>query len=395
MVTKNLRIIVAKRLCSRYKDTLKFTIQPVQRQRVFFRVESLSTISLVTKRKIRVIMPEEISNTEPSAQHRGIMIKKLKLLLWICIVLSLLLFGKAEASASSPSAGRVETKSTALNVRKTKDGSSAVIGKLKKSSHVTLVSKSGNRWKVEYKDGKYGYCHEDYIKKVSEKVRYVSISSGHLNVRSKKSTASAIKDKLKRGDEVIVLSASGGFSKILYNGTKTGFVKSSYLSASKPKTKSISLSVPSYKQNDSRWRSIKIGIQGDTIGSSGCTTTCLAMTESVRTKKNVTPKDMAERLTYTESGRLYWPENYVVEYTTNSTYLSSVYSVLKKGRPVIVGSKKANGSQHWVVVTGFSGNPDSPRASDFTINDPGSSSRTRLSEFISVYPGLYKLAYYK
>ena len=93
--------------------------------------------------------------------NRGIMLKKLKLLLWICIVLSLLLFGKSEAEASSPSAGRVETKATALNVRKTKDGSSAVIGKLKKSSHVTLISKSGNRWRVEYKDGKYGYCHEE------------------------------------------------------------------------------------------------------------------------------------------------------------------------------------------------------------------------------------------
>lgn len=310
-------------------------------------------------------------------------------------MLSTLLFCSPEADAASL-AGKVQTKSTALNVRKTKDGSSAVIGKLKKSSHVTLISKSGNRWRVEYKNGKYGYCHEDYISIVSEKVRYVNITSGVLNVRSKKSTSSSVMDKLKRGEEVIVLSSSDGFSKILYYGTKTGYVKSSYLSSKKPedKAKKITLSVPSYKQTDSRWKSIKIGTQGDTIGSSGCTTTCLAMTESQRTGKAVTPADMAKKLTYAPAGWLYWPQNYNVEYTSASSYLSSVYKVLKSGKPVIVGSKKSNGSQHWVVVTGFSGNPDSLKASDFLINDPGSSTRTKLSDFISAYPKLYKIAYY-
>lgn len=312
-------------------------------------------------------------------------------------MLSVFLFCAPEAEAALLSAGKVQTKSTSLNVRKTKESSSAVIGSLKKNSHVTLVSKTGNKWKVEYKNGKYGYCHEDYIKKVSEKVRYVNIKSGSLNVRSKSNTSSKIKDKLKRAEEVIVLSSSDGFSKILYRGTKTGYVKASYLSVSKPqnKTEAINLSVPSYKQTDSRWKSIKIGTQGDTIGSSGCTTTCLAMTESVRTNKTVTPADMAKKLTYAPAGWLYWPQNYNVEYTSASTYLSSVYSALKKGKPIIVGSKKANGSQHWVVVTGFKGNPASLSASQFTINDPGSNTRARLSEFISAYPELYKVAYYK
>ena len=261
----------------------------------------------------------------------------------------------------------------------------------------TLVSKSGDRWRVEYKNGKYGYCHEDYIKKVSEKVRYVNITNGVLNVRTKKNTSSKIKDKLKRGEEVVVLSTSEGFSKILYYGTKTGYVKASYLSASKPKnnTEAITVSVPSFKQTDSRWKNIRIGTQGDTIGSSGCTTTCLSMTESVRTKKTVSPADMAKKLTYAPAGWLYWPNNYNVEYTSNSSYLSSVYRVLKSGKPVIVGSKKNNGSQHWVVVTGYKGNPSTLKASDFTINDPGSSTRKKLSEFISVYPNLYKVAYYK
>ena len=323
--------------------------------------------------------------------------KKLKFLLWVSLLLSALIFCSGEADAASLSAGKVQTKSTALNVRKTTDSSSAVIGTLKKGSHVTLASKHGDKWKVEYKNGKYGYCHEDYIKVVSEKVRYVNITSGGLNVRSKGSTSSSVKDKLKRGKEVIILSSSDGFSKILYNGTKTGYVKSSYLSSKKPlsNTEKISLSVPSYKQTDSRWKNIKIGTQGDTIGSSGCTTTCLAMTESVRTKKTVTPSDMAKRLTYAPAGWLYWPKEYNVEYTSKASYLSSVYSALKSGKPVIVGSKKTNGSQHWVVVTAFSGNPSSLKASDFSINDPGSNTRARLSEFISVYPELYKIAYFK
>lgn len=322
------------------------------------------------------------------------------LIICLCLVLATLSasFSVSASGSTQKTAAKVSTVSTALNVRKTKSSSSKVLTTLKKGSWVTLISKSGKRWKVEYASGKYGYCHEKYItQRKSSYERYVSISSGKLNVRSGAGKSYKVKAKLKNGKSVVVLSTSGSYSKILYNGTKTGYVATKYLSETKPSssTETIKLSVVSYKQNDSRWSSIKIGTQGDTISSSGCTTTCLAMTESVRTSQTVTPKTMASRLTYASAGWLYWPDNYNVQLVSSSDYLSLTYKLLKEGKPVIIGSKKANGSQHWVVVTGYSGNPSSLNAKDFTINDPGSSTRTKLSDFISVYPNLYKLVSYK
>lgn len=321
----------------------------------------------------------------------------LNLFLCFSFLLVLALTPFEKVSAASVSAGKVNTKSTSLNVRKTSSSNSEIITTLSKGTYVTLISKSADKWKVQYSSGKYGYCHSSYIKEVESEVKYVNITSGVLNVRSKSSTSSSVKDKLSKGQQVLSLSSSNGFTKILYYGTKTGYVKSDYLSSNKPSSanQKISLSVPYYNQTDSRWKDIKIGTSGDTIGSSGCTTSCLAMTESFRKGKTVTPKDMAASLKYADAGWLYWPTDYTVELTSSSTYLSSLYSLLKKNKPVIIGAKKSNGSQHWVVVTGFNGNPASPKASDFTVNDPGSKTRTTLSQFISAYPVLYKIAYYK
>ena len=68
--------------------------------------------------------------------------------------------------------------------------------------------------------------------------------------------------------------------------------------------------------------------------------------------------------------------------------------MLKEGKPVIMGAKTYSGNQNWVVVTGFTGG-DSLSAANFKINDPGTASRTNLSQFLSAYPVFYKLVYYK
>ena len=116
------------------------------------------------------------------------------------------------------------------------------------------------------------------------------------------------------------------------------------------------------------------------------------MTESYRTGTTLTPAAMANKLSYAPAGWLYWPSNYVLS-TDGTNYLQTVYNLLKSGKPAILGMKKSNGAQHWVVVTGFTGG--ALTAANFTINDPGSNSRTRLSDFVSVYPNFYKLVYYR
>lgn len=314
----------------------------------------------------------------------------------LCFCITGATFGSSAATASSR-AGKVATSSSALNLRSSASLSGTVVKQAKKGSYLTLLGKSGDWWKVEYAKGKTAYAHGDYIKTVSSKVMYVATASGNLNVRSSASTGASIKTTLAKNTLVLRISESSDWSRILYNGNKTGYVSSKYLSETKSTDtyKKIALSVKSYKQTDSRWSSIKIGTQGDTIGSSGCTTTALAMTESFHQNKTITPKDMANTLSYSSSGMLYWPTNYSTELVSSSDYLSKIYSVLNSGKPVVVGMKKSNGSQHWVVVTGHSKSTSSLSAVNFTINDPGSNTRTLLSEFASAYPVPYKIAYRK
>lgn len=292
-----------------------------------------------------------------------------------------------QAASLDSKAGIVSVSSGSLNVRSSGSTGSAVISSLSKGSYVTLISKSGSWWKVEYAKGRFGYCHGDYITSTSSTARSVSLNSGTLNVRSGPGTGYTKTGSLSRGEVALVLSSSGGWSRILYHGTKTGYVSSAYLSGSASGYEPVALNVPSFKQTDSRWANVKIGSSGKTIAQIGCATTAIAMIESYRTGQTIYPNAMAKRLRYTASGSVYWPSDYT-GVTSSSGYLSKLHAQLKQGKPVLFGAKNSYGGQHWVVVTGFTGG--SLSASAFTIQDPGSNSRTTLQQFLSAYPTFYK-----
>ncbi len=300
---------------------------------------------------------------------------------------------KVRAADKSSAAGIVNVYDGRLNVRSAPSISANKITSILDGSYITLISKNGSWWKVEYEDGKYGYCSSSYISAVSSsKAAAVSTSGSNLNVRTGPSTNYSIKAKLQNGKTVVIISESGDFSRILYNGTSTGYVSSRYLrKLSSSESSVVSLSVVNYKQTDSRWSYVTLGSSGKTIGNIGCTTTALAMTESYRTGKSITPDIMAGKLKYSSSGSLYWPSNYTFV-TDSDSYLYTIRGLLRKGKPVILGCKKSSGGQHWVVVTGYNGRGVS--SSNFTINDPGSRTRTTLDQFLSVYPNFYKIAYY-
>jgi len=307
--------------------------------------------------------------------------------LLLCGVLVLILAVPVSASPSRY-AGAVTTRSGSLNVRKSASSASAVLTTLPKGSYVTLLSKSGSWWYVEYGKNSYGYCHADYITQVAGTGTAVRLSYGTLNVRSGPGTSYAAKDWLTNGEQVVVLSTSGAWSRILYHGTKTGYVSSKYLSSG---STALSLSVPSFKQTDSRWANVKLGASGKTIAQIGCATTAIAMMESYRTGTTVYPDAMAHKLRYTSSGSVYWPSHYTAS-TSSADYLSRILALLQRGKPVLFGAKNSWGGQHWVVVTGFTGG--SVTASSFTIHDPGSHSRINLQQFLEAYPVFYKFLSY-
>ncbi len=321
--------------------------------------------------------------------------KSLSIILTLIITFTMLLVPvKSYGATLTSQAGVVSISSGKLNVRKSASTSSSVLTSLSNKAYITLISKTGDWYYVEYADGKYGYCHKNYIKLDSGKTATVKTTSTALNVRGGAGTSYAVIDRVLKNDIVIILSSSNGWSKILYNGVKTGYVSSQYLSTNTlpGSYQEIRLNVPDFKQTDSRWANVKIANSGKTIAQIGCVTTGIAMMESYRQGKNIYPDAMSKKLSYSSSGNVYWPSDYKVV-TSSSNYLQGIYQKLKEGKPILFGAKKSSGTQHWVVITGYSGG-DTLRASDFTINDPGTNRRTTLQQFLNEYPIFYKYFYY-
>lgn len=308
----------------------------------------------------------------------------------VCLASMVFPVGASGATLESK-AGLVSTSSGRLHVRSGPSTASAVVSSLQKGGYVTLLSRSGSWWQVEYAKGKYGYSHADYIKTISSNAAAVQVQSGNLHVRSGAGTSYAIIDKLARGEAVVVLSQAGDWSRVLYHGTRVGYVSSRYLSSTG--SHSVALGLPNFKQTDSRWAQYTIANTGKTIAQIGCATTAVAMMESYRTGETIYPDAMSRRLSYTSSGSLYWPSHYQPVFES-SGYLTSVYHLLRQGKPVLLGAKTSAGKQHWVVITGYNGGA-SLTASGFTIHDPGSNSRTNLQQFLNAYPVFYKYFYYK
>lgn len=320
-------------------------------------------------------------------------IRKIRAFVFAAILVAgvLMMPVRVNAAAVDSKAGVVATTAGRLNVRSSASTGSSVVTSLNKGSYVTLISRSGSWWKVEYAKDRYGYCHTDYIQTTSGSTAKVNVKSGYLNVRSGAGTNYGKIASLSKGETVIVLSTHGSWSRVLFHGTKTGYVSSQYLSGSAAYS-AVSLSVPSMKQMDSRWATVEVAQSGKTMSQIGCATTAIAMMESYRKGITIFPDAMMNELRYTPSGSVYWPADYVTV-TDGTAYLTNIYNLLKQGKPVLLGLKNSYGKQHWVVVTGFTGG-NSLSASGFTINDPGSNSRTTLQQLLELHPIFYKYFHY-
>ena len=315
---------------------------------------------------------------------RGDSIKRFLILMILLLALS----PRAQAATLNSRAGAVTTASGNLNVRSAASASAARVAALPKGSHITLMERAGDWWRVEFGKNQFGYCSAAYITQIEGTAVSVATSSGNLNVRSGPGTTYGRTAILPKGEVVLRLSTANGWSRILYHGNQTGYVSSQYLSGN---YSAVSLTVPNFKQNDTRWASVTLGTSGKPMSQIGCATTAIAMMESVRTGNTVTPDVMSTKLRYTASGNVYWPSHYTTV-TTSSGYLNRVYDLLKQGKPVLLGATNQYGSQHWVVIRGFTGG--NLTAANFTIHDPGTYSRTTLQQFLNAYPNFYKYFHY-
>lgn len=227
---------------------------------------------------------------------------------------------------------------------------------------------------------------------------YVATNGKNLNLRSAPSTSASVVAKLANGSSVTVLSTAGGWAKVQTTTGEQGYVADRYLTINKPASNAIDLAVPNYKQTDSRWGNAKIGTKR--ISQIGCLLTSASMVESYRTNSTIYPDAMKQKLKFSNND-LIWSSLTSLGYTheTRNTAMSSdllctIYQKLAAGRPVILGGKKSNGGQHWVVVKGCTASSaNSLKASDFTINDPNSTTRTTVADFLRTYPTIVGLVY--
>ena len=188
-----------------------------------------------------------------------------KIIFLFIALFSMFTFNFNSEAASKPiSGGRVDINNGTLNVRSSASTSSSIKAKIKDNSYLTIYSTNGNFYYVEYKDGYFGYVHKNYVDVVSSNIKKVNTTSGNLNVRYGPSTSYYKFDSIANKDYVVILSDQGLFSNVIFEGNKTGYVSDSYLT-SDYKYSSINLSVPSYKQYDSRWSSLTLGSSGKTM----------------------------------------------------------------------------------------------------------------------------------
>ena len=243
-------------------------------------------------------------------------------------------------------------------------------------------------WKWTGENYKVSGCSQCYP--ATNVSYYVEITANSgLVLRSGAGTSYTYLTAIPKGKVVQITQENNGWGKTSYNG-KTGWISLSYTKkTSLDQPSNIRLNVPLYKQGDSRWSNVYIGTK--TIGNVGCLTTAIAMVYSYNTGKTVYPNTARYMLSYSNND-LYWSSLSAVGLTSKSyncsltnSMMSTIYSKLKEGRPVIIGASTSSGSyQHWVVITGYTGSSTSSFSSaDFTVNDPGSQGSTTLKAFLA------------
>ena len=145
----------------------------------------------------------------------------------------------------------------------------------------------------------------------------------------------------------------------------------------------VVLDAPLYLQKDRRWRGVLLNPEGKgakTIGEAGCTLSCLAMAETMRTGEEVTPDSLVGRIEMT-GDELHWPKGYEVLARSQEGMLVRdaapvLTACIESGRPALVCLYSGELGTHWVLVYGYEDmEPDDPQTLNFLIRDPGTKDR--------------------
>jgi len=116
-----------------------------------------------------------------------------------------------------------------VNFRTKPSTTSSVIKKVSKGTKATLISKTGNWYKVKIA-GKTGYISSQYIKKTVVKLKTARVVVSVSNIRKAATMKSKVLGKIKKGATVTILSSKGVWYRIRTKSGTIGYVKKSFLS---------------------------------------------------------------------------------------------------------------------------------------------------------------------
>lgn len=120
-----------------------------------------------------------------------------------------------------------------VNVRTGASTKYKTIDKLKKGEVVKVLSSKGGWYKVQFDGNETGWSSKNYLTTTNAK------ATKSVNVRSGASTKYKVIDKLSKGENVKVLSSSGDWHKVQFDGDQVGWSHEDYIS----KTSSSSMNV--------------------------------------------------------------------------------------------------------------------------------------------------------
>lgn len=269
---------------------------------------------------------------------------------------------------------------------------------------VCYILKMGSTLLISYptpSGRKQGYVRRSDVMKEAPKSHIVSAGKQ----TTCKTPGGAGYGYTEAGDSVWICGTYGSSYLLMYEAKsgsrryKLGFMTiSNYkkiVPAPAPKKETKHLQgVPNFKQTDSRWAGLTI--RSKTIRDVGCLITSMAMSESFRLRKTVTPKDILSTFNFS-GNELVWPGRYKtwIATGTGSASLKKIYDTIKAGKPCIAGAYKGNSNWHWVLIYGYTNaDPNNLKTGNFEINDPNSGSRTSLDQFIADRPYGFRVASY-
>lgn len=123
-----------------------------------------------------------------------------------------------------------------VNVRKGASTKYKSIDKLKKGKVVKVLSSKSGWYKIQLSSNKTGWSSKKYLTTTNATVK------SSVNVRSGASKKYRVIDKLSKGEKVKVLSSSGDWRKVQFDGNEIGWSHEDYINKTASSSSSMNVS---------------------------------------------------------------------------------------------------------------------------------------------------------